>query len=164
MMITHFDLFDLPSWVSILSLLPIVFGASYNKFQGFVGFLGLSQIDLDADEIQAYLTNDTPSASADDFKTDLAEITGQNGYDAADILNAYSEAAGTGTLTATDKVWTASGGSFGPFRYVVIFVNYAASSPASEPLIAWWDHGSSISINTGESFTLDFGASVFTLS
>ena len=164
MILNHFDLFDLPSWIWILSLLPIVFGVTYNKFEGFVGFLGLAQIELNADAIHAYLTNLTPSASADEFKTDLAEITPENGYTHLDILNAYSEASGVGTLTATDRVWTATAGGFGPFRYVVIFVNYAASSPASEPLIAWWDRGSSISINEDESFTLDFGASVFTLS
>jgi len=165
MIVISFD-FDLSSWAWILSLLPIIFGVTYNKFEAFVGFLGLAQIDLNVDTIQAYLTNAAPSTSADSFKTDLQEITGQNGYPGGlgDITNLYSEAAGVGTLTATDVVWTASGGAFGPFRYVPIFVNYAASSPASEPLIAWWDYGSSISINDGESFTLDFGASVFTIT
>lgn len=156
--------FDVFSWLWILSALPLVFGVSYNKFEAFVGFLGLLQFNLNSDTIRAYLTNAAPSASADSYKTDLQEITGENGYDAIDIENTYSEASGTGTLGATDKTWTASGGAFGPFQYVVIFFDYGASSPASEPLIAWWNYGSAISINNGESFTLDFGSSVFTLS
>jgi len=156
---------DLSLWLWILSALPFVFGVAYNKFEAFVGFLGLAQINLNTDTIIAYLTAATPSTSADSFKVDLAEITGQNGYPGGigDVTNTYSEASGTGTLGATDVVWTASGGSFGPFQYVPIYVNYAASSPASEPLIAWWDYGSSISINNGESFTLDF-TDIFTLT
>jgi hypothetical protein len=33
-----------------------------------------------------------------------------------------------------------------------------------DPLVNWWDYGSAISINDGETFTVDFGASWFTLA
>jgi hypothetical protein len=61
-----------------------------------------------------------------------------------------------------DVVFTASGGSFGPFRYAVVY-NDTPTSPA-DPLVCWWDYGSSISCNDGEKFTVDFGASVFTIA
>jgi len=134
--------------------------ASFNKFEGFVGYLGLGEVNLNTDLIKAYLTNNAPSASGDDVLGDLAGITEEHGYAAADITNLYSEASGTGTMTATDVVWTASGGSFGPFRYVVIYDD----THASDILIGWWDYGSSITVNTGESFTVDFGASVLAIT
>lgn len=134
--------------------------ASFNKFQGFVGYLGLGAVNLNTDTLKVYLTNNTPSASGDDVLADLAGITEEHGYAAADVQNAYSEASGTGTLTATDVVWTASGGSFGPFRYVVIYDD----THASDILMGWWDYGSEITVNTGETFTVDFGASLATLA
>lgn len=57
---------------------------------------------------------------------------------------------------------TASGGTVGPFRYVVLY-NDTPASPA-DPLIAWWDYGSALTLNDTETFTIDFGASIFTLS
>lgn len=138
--------------------------ATYNKFENFVGDLGDKVHDLDADVLKVYASNAAPSASADTIKTDLAEITAENGYPSggSDITGVWSEATGTGTLTATDVTWTASGGSFGPLRYVVLY-NDTPTSPL-DPLIGWWDYGSSVTINDGESFTVDFGANVFTVT
>ena len=138
--------------------------ATFNKFECFVGDLGDKVHDLDADLLKVYLTNATPSASLDSIKTDLAEITAENGYPSGgtDAQNAWSEASGTGTLTGVDIVFTASGGSFGPFQYAVLY-NDTPASPL-DPLIGWWDYGSSISCNNGETFTVDFGASILTLT
>ena len=136
--------------------------AAYNKFEGFVGYLGLGAVNLNTDVLKVYLTNAAPSASADDVIGDLAEIAAENGYAAGgeDVQNLYSEANGTGTLTGTDVVWTAVGGSFGPFRYVVMYDD----THASDILVAWWDYGSSITVLTGETFTVDFGASIATIA
>lgn len=133
--------------------------ATFNKFQGFIGYLGLGAVNLNTDTFNVYLSNATPSASLDDVKTDLAEITNQNGYTApVDIQNAYSEASGTGTMTAVDVVITASGGTVGPFQYAVIYDD----THASDILMGWYDYGSAITLNDGESFTVDFGASLAT--
>jgi hypothetical protein len=64
-------------------------------------------------------------------------------------------------MTGVDIVWTASG-SVGPFRYTIMY-NDTPTSPA-DPLIAYWDYGSNVSLTTGETFTVDFGASVHTVS
>ena len=66
------------------------------------------------------------------------------------------------TVTGVDVVFTASGGSIGPFRYVVLY-NDTPTSPL-DPLIAYWDYASSITLLTGETFTVDFGASLFTIT
>jgi hypothetical protein len=137
--------------------------ATFNKFEEFVGELGKGTHQLHAagHVLKAYLTNNAPSASADAVKADLAGITEQNGYAPADIQQDYTEAGGTGTLTAVDHTWTASGGSFGPFRYAVIF-NETPTSPA-DPLVCWYDYGSSITVASGETFKIDFEASLLTI-
>lgn len=140
--------------------------ASYNKFQQFVEDLckGVHQLHAAGHTLKVYFSNTAPNAATHAVKADLAEITAQNGYPAgsSDVQNDLAEAGGTATLTAVDVVWTASGGSFGPGRYVVLY-NDTPTSPA-DPLIGWWDYGSSISPADGETFTVDFGASVFTLA
>lgn len=140
--------------------------ATFNKFDCFVGDTWQKVHDLQAagDTLKVYLTNAAPSASADSVKADLAEITAANGYPAGgtDIQNDITEVSGTVSLTGVDVVFTASGGAFGPFRYAVLY-NDTPTSPA-DPLIGWWDYGSSISTTDPETFTVDFGATILTLT
>ena len=142
--------------------------AAYNKFETFVGDLGLKVHNLNTDTLECYLSNAAPSASLDNVKADLAEITNENGYAAPqDTTNTYSESAGTGTLVGTKIVITASGGTIGPFQYVVL-QNTTPTSPV-DPLIAWWDYGSALTLNDGESFSIKFNNSettgnIFTLA
>lgn len=140
--------------------------ATYTKFQDFVEQLGkgVHQLHAAGHTLKAMLTNTAPNAATNTVKADITEISAGNGYTAGgeDIQNDYTESGGTGTLTAVDVVWTASGGTIGPFRYVVIY-NDTPSSPA-DPLVCYFDYGSSITLNAGETFTLDFGASLFTLT
>ena len=138
--------------------------ASANKFQDFVEQLGrgVHQLHAAAHQLAVYLSNATPSASLDAVKADLAEITTEFGYTGPeDIQNDWTESAGTSTLSGVDVVITASGGSFGPFQYVVL-ENDTPSSPL-DPLVNWWDFGSPLTVNDAESFTVDFGAAVATL-
>lgn len=130
--------------------------AAFNKFQQFVQDLAEKVHNLSADQIEIYLSNATPSASADLVKADLAEITNENGYAAPqDTLNTGAEATGTYTLTGTKVVITASGGTIGPFRYVVLFNTTAAG----DPLIGWWDYGSALTLQVGETFSVKFNNS-----
>ena len=135
--------------------------ASYNKFETFVGDLGDKVHDLNADTIKLYLTNATPNVSTHAVKADLAGITEENGYAPADVTNTWVESGGTGTLDGTNVTWIASGGSFGPFRYVIMY-NDTPTSPA-DPLIGYWDYGSGVTINDGESFVAQISTNLFTL-
>jgi len=138
--------------------------AAYVKFHDFVVQLvkGVHKLHAADDTLKVYLTNNPPSVSEDAVKADLAGITEQNGYAAADIQNDYEESAGTGTLTGVDVEWTATGAGFGPFRYVVLY-NDTPADP-EDPLVAYWDYGSEISCAAGEKFKVDFGASVLTIA
>lgn len=137
--------------------------ASFNKFNRFVTDLALKVHNLDTDAVKIYLSNTAPSASADSVKADLAEISTGNGYAGPiDVSSVVTQNAGTMELSGTDQVITASGGTVGPFQYVVLY-NDTPTSPA-DPLIGWWDYGSAVTLQNGETFTADFGATLLTLA
>lgn len=132
--------------------------AAFNKFQQFVEDLAKKVHNLDADTLKILLTNTAPVAT-NAVKADLTEISAGNGYTAGGTAVAGQDAehtTGTLKLTGNDVVFTASGGSIGPFRYAVLY-NDTPSSPA-DPLIGWWDYGSGITLLDGETFTIDLDA------
>jgi hypothetical protein len=134
--------------------------ASYNKFNAFVEHLAEKVHNLGADTLKVYLSNATPDAAADSVKADLAEISAGGGYSAGGntpSITSSAQTSGTYKLVLADTVFTASGGTIGPFRYAVLY-NDTPTSPA-DPLIAWWDYGSAITLADGETFTVDFDAS-----
>lgn len=131
--------------------------AAFNKFNQFTEDLAHKVHALNTDTLKVYLTNATPDAALDAVKADLAEITAENGYAAGGMtaaLTSSAETAGVYKLVLVDAAVTASGGTVGPFRYAVLY-NDTPTSPA-DPLIAWWDYGSSITLQDGETFTVDF--------
>jgi hypothetical protein len=130
--------------------------ATYNKFQAFVENVAEKVHNLGADTLKVMLTNTAPVNTNTVF-ANLTEIAAGNGYTAggtAATISASAQTSGTYKLTLADVIFTASGGSIGPFRYAVLY-NDTPTSPA-DPLIAWWDYGSSITLANGESFTVDF--------
>lgn len=135
---------------------------AFSKFNCFVEDLGRKVHNLHTDTLKVMLTNSAPSA-ANTVKADLTDISAGNGYTAGgeDTQNDGTESGGTLTVTGVDVVWTASG-AVGPFRYVVLY-NDTPVSPA-DPLIGYWDYGSSISLASGETFTANFGASLFSIA
>ena len=136
--------------------------AAFNKFEIFTEDLAKAVHNLHTGTINAYLTNNAPDAAADAIYTDLAQISTGNGYTGpVDTQNSVSRSGGTTSVLGTDIVITASG-AVGPFRYVPIY-NDTPTSPA-DPLIGWWDYGSAITLASGETFTIDFGSSMFTLT
>lgn len=138
--------------------------AAFNKYNDFVEQLGLAKHDLSAHAIHIALTNTTPVATHT-ILANIVEISAGNGYTQGgkDTANTWSEnPAATGEMVCTDQVWTASGGSIGPFQYVVLF-NETQTSPV-DPLIGWWDHLSPVTLADTETFTVDFGANTLTIS
>lgn len=138
--------------------------ASFNKYEIFSENLSEKVHNLDTDTLKVMLSNTAPNAATHQVRADSTEIGGGNGYTSGgnDTQNATSRSGGTTSITGVDTTITASGGSIGPFRYAILY-NDTPTSPA-DPLIGWWDYGSSISLNDGESFTVDFGTSMFTVA
>ena len=132
--------------------------SAFYKVNDFVEQVGLKNHNLNTDLLRVFLTNEQPLAT-DTVKGDMVEISAGGSYVALgeDIQNLYSEASGIGTMTATDVTWAT--GPFGPFRFAVIYND----SGATKYLVGWYDYGTSITPGTGESFKVDFGASVLTL-
>lgn len=139
--------------------------ATYQKFQDFVEQLckGVHQLHAAGHVIECYLSNEQPLVG-DTVKTDIAEIAIEHGYTGPeDTQNDVTESpAGTANLTCVDIQILAAGGTVGPFQFVVMF-NQTAASPL-DALIAWWDYGSAITLQDAETFDIDFAATTFTLT
>lgn len=130
--------------------------AAFNKFQSFVEALAEKVHNLGADSLKVMLTNTAPVA-ANSVKANLTDISAGNGYTAggtAATISSSAQTSGTYKLVLADVVFTASGGSIGPFRYAVLYNDTATN----DELIGWWDYGSAITLASGETFTVDFDA------
>lgn len=136
--------------------------ASFTKVNDFVVNLA-NAMDLDSDTLKVALSNTDPTAGTDataDGNGVLANITQiaytNIGGSAPTLANVTStQTSGTYKLSADDLTITASGGSAAAFRYVVIY-NDTPTSPA-DPIIGYYDYGSSLTLNDGDTFTIDIG-------
>ena len=126
------------------------------KFYSFSTDLTNAKHDFSSHSFKVMLTNTAP-ALTNTAKANITEITAGNGYTAGGAATTVTKSNATGveTLVATDIVWTASGGSIGPFRYLVLYNATAAGGP----LIAWWDYGSDVTLANTETFNVDFDQS-----
>lgn len=137
--------------------------AAYNKFNQFVEDLakGVHNFTSDATcTVTVALTNTLPVNTNSTLADIVSPVTANLSSRVVTGITA-EQTSGTVTFTATDLVITASG-SAGPFRYVVLY-NDDPTSPA-DPLIGWYDYGSSITLNNGETFTVDFTTGFATLA
>lgn len=139
--------------------------SAYFKFQDFSEQLIRGIHDFDAHVFKVYLTNAAPSASLDAIKTDLAEIGAGNGYTAGGNTTTItiSETTGTTTVSGTQVVFTAAGGSIGPFQYAVLYND----TSASDNLVSYFDYGAALTLADTESLTVKFNnaspGTIFTL-
>lgn len=132
--------------------------AVYVKYQDFADQLVRGVHDFDAHTFKVALTNTAPNVATHTSLSNITEISAGNGYTAGGTATTItpSETSGTAKITGTDVVFTAAGGTIGPFRYAVLY-NDTATSPA-DALIAYWDYGSSVTLADTETFTVDFDA------
>lgn len=126
--------------------------ATFNKFDVFVENLAEKVHNLQSDALTVALTNTAPVAT-NTILANITEISYTNLSSRVLTVSTSAQTSGLYKLVIADLVLTASG-AVGPFRYVVIY-NDTPTSPA-DPLIGWYDYGSSISLASGETLTLDF--------
>lgn len=130
--------------------------ATFTKFNCFVEDLAEKVHNLGSDTLKVALTNTAPDAT-DTTLADITEVSAGTGYTAggtAATITSSAQSSGTYKLVLGDVSFTASGGQIGPFRYIVLYNDTAASNQ----LIAWWDRGSSLTLEADEVFTVDFDA------
>lgn len=133
--------------------------ASYNKFNSFVEALAEKVHNLGSDQLVVALTAAAnPPVASNTQLSDLTQISYTNLSSRNITTSSSSQSSGTYSLVLTDLVLTASG-SVATFRYVVIYNDTATN----DELICWYDYGSDVTLAAGETFTIDFGASLFTL-
>jgi hypothetical protein len=135
--------------------------ASYVKYETFVEDLANKLHDLFGtnDTVLAAIHTDAPVVATDTTVANLTQITG-SGYAVGDIQNDGTRSGGTFTATAVDFVWTASAADWtSTARYVSIYND----TSITDRLIASWDYGATFAVGNGETFTLDFGASLLTI-
>lgn len=128
--------------------------ANFNKFNDFTEQVIRGVHDFDAHTFKVALTNTLPTATQTTWNiTDHPAPVAANGYSAGGTATTITiaEVAGTTTVNGTQVVFTAAAGGIGPFRYAILY-NDTATSPADAP-VGWWDYGSSITLNDGETLT-----------
>jgi hypothetical protein len=143
--------------------------AAYNKFQDFSEQVLKGVHVFGTHVFKIALTNTAPVATQTTWNTtDHPAPAAANGYTAGGNTTTMtlSETGGTSTVQGTQTTFTAAGGAIGPFRYAVLY-NDTATSPA-DAAVAWFDYGSSVTLNDGESIVVKFNnqatGNVFTLA
>jgi len=134
--------------------------ASFTKVNDFVVNLA-NAMDLDADTLIVALSNTDPTSGTDvtaDGNGILANVSqiSYTNLSSRTLANVTStQTSGTYKLSADDLTLTASGGSVAAFRYIVIYDD-SVTSPA-DPVIGYYDYGTSLTLNDGDTFTIDIG-------
>ena len=131
--------------------------ATYNKFNAWAETM-VEGANLGSDQFVIALTNSAPVAT-NSVLADITQISYTNLSSRNVSTTSASQTGGIFTLILADLVMTASG-AVGPFRYVVLFDD----TVAGDPLVGWWDYGSSITMANAETFTVDFTGAAITLS
>lgn len=150
--------------------------SAFFKVDDFVEQVIKGQHDFGNDTFKVVLTNTDPAAAA--VLTDVTQISANGGYttgvDGGFALSNVTvvESNGTVTVDADPAVFTATG-TTDAFRYAVIYnttpdtgtsVTGRTAYSVTDPLVGYYDYGSSITLSNTETFTVNFTTSIFTLA
>ena len=135
--------------------------AVFYKLNGFVEHLAEGVHNLGSDQLALALSNVAPSAesaaptssTANCILSNVTEIN-YTGLSSRNVTtSSAAQSSGTYRLTLSDLTLSSTG-TVGPFRYIYLY-NDSATSPA-DPLIGYFDYGANLTLNNGESLTIDF--------
>lgn len=138
--------------------------AAFNKFNQFPEDLckGVHNFTSDATCTVTFALSTVAPTAANSVLADLTQISYTNCSSRVVTGVTAEQTAGSLTITATDLTLTASGGAIADFRYVSLY-NDDPTSPA-DPLIGWWDTGSTQTLLDGQSLLLDFTTGIATVA
>ncbi len=125
--------------------------ATYTKFNCFVADIANKVHNLGSDQLKVALTNSAPVAT-NTVIANITEVTYTNLSSRNITTTSSTQTSGTYKLILQNLVLTSTGGTTGPFRYIVIYNSTAASGN----LIAWFDYASNLTLQDTNTFTLNF--------
>jgi hypothetical protein len=127
--------------------------ATFQKFNSFVEAMAEKAHNLGADVLTVALTaTANPPVAGNSILANLTEIAYTYLSSRVITTSTSSQTGGVYKLVINDLVLSASGGAVAAFQYIAIYNETAAS----DELIGFYDYGSSLTLNDGESLTLDF--------
>lgn len=134
--------------------------AIFIPVNSFVEKLAEKEINLATDTLVVALTNTAHTASWTQL-SDLTQISYANVSSRTITTTSSAQTDGTYKLVLQDLVLTMSG-AVGPFRYIYIYDDTATG----DPLIGYFDYGSSLTLASGNVFSVDFDATtgLFTIA
>lgn len=143
--------------------------AAWTKLGGAVEYIMEKVINFASDQFVVALTNTAPGsestpptgATGTNILANITQVSYTNLSTRNITTSSSGQSGGTHTVVFTDLVLSASGGSVAAFRYIYL-EDDTPTSPA-DPLLAYADYGSALTLANGESLTLDFAASTITL-
>ncbi len=136
--------------------------ASYGKFQQTVEDWQEGVYTASTDQFTVALTtNGNAPVATNSVLADLTEVSYTNLSSRNLTTSSSGQTTGTFTQLFSDLVLTASG-AVATFRHVVIY-NNTPTSPA-DPLLARYDFGSDLTLASGETITIDFTTSTYTVT
>jgi hypothetical protein len=115
--------------------------------------------------LKIMLSNTAPNVATHTVRADASELAAGNGYTSggADINNNGTRSGATTNVAAVTVSWTATGGTIGPFRYVILY-NDTPTSPA-DPLIAYFDNGTpAVTLAIGQNFSVNLPANILSIT
>ena len=135
--------------------------ATYNKIYAFVDQLAAGKhiINSTTQQYNVTLSNAAP-VNTNTILSNITQITNANGYttNGSDTQNTGSTTTGTFTMVGTKVVWTCATAPMGPFQYVTMHNETEVTAPV-RPLVCWWDYGSAVTLQIGETFSVKFNSS-----
>lgn len=135
--------------------------AAFVKLNGFVEHLAEKVHNLGADALTYALSNTAPGsevtpptgATTDCVLANVTQVTYTNLSSRVPSITSSAQTSGTYKLVLGDLTLTSTGGPTGPLRYVYLY-NDTPTAPA-DPLIGYYDYGSSITLNASETLQID---------
>jgi hypothetical protein len=127
--------------------------AAFTKINSFVEAMAEGKHDFATDQVVVALTAAaSPPDASDAILTDITQIAYTYLSTRNVTTTSSAQTGGTYKLTLTDLTLTCSGGTAATFRYIVLYNDGAAS----DELIGFYDYGSNVTLNDGDTFQIDF--------